>query len=620
MKKNIATFMSGLIHNCSRSRVRAIMAFCLLVVGSVWCGWGSGEAQYQDEYLVAVGSNKNSLSNEVENFKNTDTLRQSFLVRPQDPLAREVLLQYICLSSYYWAGSDAKITLNVYEGGINDNGILLYSEPLNLKRMVSETGFTFPEGISYHMVTDSFGEVDPDYSDIQYINTEGGLPLKVDSVYTFAIIADSISVRDYGFYCIDDDYSDGESGTPDRDIWFKLIGRVDSDADSGVVYENISTNSYFFDTYSHQFPDKLVGVGTTELIKITHSKAGSFAYEVENSSIVSLTVNQSAGTETVALYGLVEGKTRVFVKNGSDTLSYFYVSVKNRRRIDLSFSYINYPGEHDHPLRHSYTDVADKIIALYDSINVEIHFTDNGNLEYDWDFNNDSLSYTPDRIEAWSPIDSSIIPDQERYFSSLYIIRESKSLSDEKQSQTGGGTSRGMGSGDFPRAAYKRVHLNNVSHTVTSTLQHELGHNLGLTHYTKMNTMYYPTPYSDINLMKSGRSDSKIFGFQWDIVHQTIRECADNGEVYDDKTALETSDKKVVSSVVVTLRQNSLIVTGVSQGATVQLFNLRGQLLYSIKLENTNNKINLPSLSSQCVLSVVTDRGIVQQIKRIHLQ
>lgn len=118
------------------------------------------------------------------------------------------------------------------------------------------------------------------------------------------------------------------------------------------------------------------------------------------------------------------------------------MDVRKKKILEVSYSYIEYPGESTHSIK-SYMDTLSKtIIKTYDSINVDVRFTDNGILSYEWGFNGDSNSYTADRKEVWSPLDSNVIPDQLNYFSHLFSIRTNKDDS-YYGGTNGGGSSRG---------------------------------------------------------------------------------------------------------------------------------------------------------------------------------
>lgn len=559
---------------------------------------------YREQDLVKLPSTKKSISTEVCNFSDKDTIQQSFIIRPQDPLAEKVLLQYIFLSTYFWAGSGAELSLAIYEGDLSQKGALLFEKQFETLTPDVECGMTYPEGTRYFRLSDSLGPLDTLDTTASAFDSEG-LELTVGKQYTFAIIADSISERSFGFYKTTEEYPDGSCSDLDSDIWFKMSGKVDSRMDSTVQYSSHASNTLYFDTYSYIYPTKLLGENSTERVHISHPFVSSFSYLVENPTIVSVAKESDA----IALTGLAEGDTRIFITDGADTLSLFEVSVRKKRRIDVSLSYVKYPGELEHPMMSAFDEMTTEIAKTYDSINVDVHFVDKGIYEWDWDLNGDSSSYTVDYKETKSPVDSGVLTEMDEYFSNLYLIRDEKSDSSIKTGQNGGGSSMGMGSEDFPRAAYKRIHLNQTIQGIMSTLGHELAHNLGVSHYSQMNTMYYPTPNPEFNIMKTGRVAEKIYSFQWRQIHQTIQECFDNGEIYEDKTDLlqsspDTNNKKVTVNRI----QNKLRITGLSpENTMVQIFDLRGRELFNTILQEGMNLITLPQISNQVVSVVVKD-------------
>lgn len=569
--------------------------------------FGTLQSQYREQDLVTLSSKEGSISQEVLNFSDRDTLKQSFTIEPQDPLAREVLLQYIFYSTYFWAGTGAKLTLAIYEGDIDAQGALLFTKKFETTNPDIECGMTYPSGAQYFRLSDSLGALDTLDTTSSTFDSEG-LVLTVGKQYTFAIIADSIAERSYGFYTATDSYSSGQSSEEGKDIWFKMAGKVDSDMNSAIVFEKHNTNQLFFDTYSYHFPTKLVGVGTTEHIIISHPTVNSFTYHVEDPSIVSL---QDEGT-SLALEGKTEGDTRVFITDGDDTLSILFVSVKERRRIDVSLSYVKYPGELDHPMMSAFEDITKEITNTYDSINVTVHFVDKGIYEWDWDLNGDSSSYTADYKETKSPVDSGVLTEMDKYFSNLYLIRDEKSDTSIKTGQNGGGSSMGMGSDDFPRAAYKRIHLNQTIQGISSTLGHELAHNLGVSHYSQMNSMYYPTPNPELNIMKTGRQAENIYSFQWQQIHQTIQECYDNGEIYEDKTAINThSVTPLRQTIHVVHKNNTLFLSNLPEGKSrLRLYDLKGRLLLQQLVTEATTSLILPNtLGTQIVTTSIDHAG-----------
>jgi hypothetical protein len=128
-----------------------------------------------------------------------------------------------------------------------------------------------------------------------------------------------------------------------------------------------------------------------------------------------------------------------------------------------------------------------------------------------------------------------LIKDTLKYFSNLYILRQHKNDS-YIRGTNGSGTSFGFGSKVAPpRFALVRTHHDRTLSSLGSTLTHELGHNLGLVHYSSANSNYYDVPNEFLNLMKVGRTNNMLFGFQWDVVHSSIDYRTSKGENYDNR-------------------------------------------------------------------------------------
>lgn len=580
--------------------------------------FGGGPVQYFDSDLVTMGNDTNSISStNYMSFTTGDTIHQSFKVKPTDPNARSVLAQHLFLSRNWWSG-DGIVLLNFYEGE-GTSGTLIYSDTLDLQTPDGESGFLYPGSRTKYMaLSDKLSHLDTLDKSSSFFDTEG-ISLMADSTYTFAIIIESIEQinRDYGFgfYCTSQPYSEGESSNPYLDIWFKIAGKVDSDADPLVSYAQNSANKFDFDTSSFYFPSKIVGLSAPEIVQVSHPSK-SLSYEIESPSL--LTISETAGG--LSLNGLQEGSTRVFVKNGSDTLSFFKVDVLARKYLDVSFSYINYPGESNHSLRQAFDSISTFISDLYEEINVEVSMVNHGNIEWDWDLDGDGQSYDINQYEALSPIDSGVLVNMDDYFSNLYVLRFNKNDSYHGGSN-GAGSSNGWGSSDFPRAAYKRIHLFDNTYSIGSTLSHELAHNLGLGHYSQSNRMYYPTPNATSNLMKTGRSDNKIYAFQWNRIHETISEAKANGEDYSPEMTVDINHSHTHDLMSFHVNpQRKEVELNVSSGFTqIDVFDVSGQRVFSKIVPSNERKVKMPNLNSGAIYFFRVNSSSIQSTERHYI-
>ena len=107
--------------------------------------------------------------------------------------------------------------------------------------------------------------------------------------------------------------------------------------------------------------------------------------------------------------------------------SLFETANHPRRTIKLSYSYINYPVETTpNVLMGYYGGISSYISSVYSKANVGINWTDNGVLTYEWDLNGDGNSASADRVEEWSPMTANVIPNQNQFFSNVFMLRLNK--------------------------------------------------------------------------------------------------------------------------------------------------------------------------------------------------
>jgi hypothetical protein len=201
----------------------------------------------------------------------------------------------------------------------------------------------------------------------------------------------------------------------------------------------------------------------------------------------------------------------LWVKAGSSVVGCVKLMAFPQRAMALSYSYVQYPGESDHALKHSSAAITSYISSVYAKANVAVYWTDNGILTHEWDANADGSSYDDAYAEQWSPLTAGVLPNQNAYFSNVFMLRFNKD--DAFVGGTnGGGTSMGSGPVESVRGALVRCHLTRPASQFASTLAHEVGHNLGLSHASNPN-----------NLMTVGRNVDGLWAPQWTIIHNTLK-------------------------------------------------------------------------------------------------
>ena len=479
--------------------------------------FGSHNVQYNSQDLISISCADSAVSDQRQNLTETTKIKQSFILRSNDVNAKLVKLERIFFS--YWNTNTTSANLNIYEGDISSIGNLLHTQELTKEYIDPETGFQVPKA-SWP---------------IKFIHLNKNLVLDLNKKYTFEIEVTDATDSYVGFYFLAaDDYADGKSNIENKDFWFKMQGQIDSDTDTEILFLQDPSNDFYFDTYSHQFPEKLIGLFDSETIILKTSKVGNLNYLIEDESIAKIiNTTKLESEEKVKILGLLPGNTTLFILNGADTISHIKLAIYKKKVLNISYQYFKFPGETEFKQVNACDDIMTTVQAIYDSCNVVINYTNQGIITYDWDLNGDNLSYDTKRLEMKSC--QTLIKDTLKYFSNLYILRQHKDDS-YIRGTNGSGTSFGFGSKVAPpRFALVRTHRDRTLSSLGSTLTHELGHNLGLVHYSSANSNYYDVPNEFLNLMKVGRTYNMLFGFQWDVVHSSIDYRASMGETYDNR-------------------------------------------------------------------------------------
>lgn len=351
--------------------------------------------------------------------------------------------------------------------------------------------------------------------------------LDFDTSYEVRMTLVTCGARTYGggpsiqLFAPANGYADGALASG-GDLWFESRGSASIPVFPQLVVTADAANRFFYDgdtanadSSSHdKLKGKLLGLtGPAEKLVFTHPAAwGPLFFSVENTSHATAAAGTRSGTaDTFQLSGVAEGDTMLWVKSGTSVVAYIKLMSFPQRPVPLSYTYVQYPGESNHALKGASAEIMAYISAVYAKANVAIQWTDNGVITHEWDANGDGNSFAEDYSEVWSPIDDAVLPNMNAYFSNVFMLRYNKD-DNYLGGSNGGGTSMGYGPGDPPRGANVRCHLLRPASQFASTLAHEVGHNLGLGHTNITN-----------NMMDVGRAEDGLWGWQWTIIHNTLK-------------------------------------------------------------------------------------------------
>lgn len=289
--------------------------------------------------------------------------------------------------------------------------------------------------------------------------------------------------------------------------------------DFGVGIKSAINNKFVFDPgYALPFPEKLLDPSskTPEQLIFDMSALSEkhITFSVVNEEIASIKVEKAGDIATLEIYALNEGETYLHVKAGGELVATVGLHAYSSVDIPVSFREVKMPGL---PITLSrYDEVAEYLRELYKPLNINLAFNYLGVEEFDWQSNGNTGYVIP-------PPEGN-----EKYFSNLYIFGDDHE-GNLMPCRGGNGSS---GSYEQSHYGFKGVSRYCNTNAAIATLAHELGHNLSLSHYSSQQgsaDALLPNEY--LNLMKTGRDDTKVFGFQWRIVHQKLQQLIAQGSL-----------------------------------------------------------------------------------------
>lgn len=470
---------------------------------------GNSQTTYNSQYIV----NMPDELGERYTFQTSNKIQQSFRLNMDDKNAVKATIKYLFLNADAWEGPDKdQLKINFYDGTIDNIGTLVYTQPYAWDYPPTALGFVYPT------------------NNTRFYPITGNLELEPGKDYVLEIEAPAnYTYPTFGFKTVESDL--GSCNLGDRDIWMKFYGSVSSDTDPTITINNEDPSDYQLDVYSRMFPTKLLNKYEPSNLFVNSSLSGNLQYHSSDESILKVEIlQQETGVkDKIELMGLKQGSAFIYITNQNDTISHIKADITNKEVVTVSFQYFNYPGETQHSFMTAYSNITQEIVDVYDFANVYLDFTDQGVIEFEWDLDGDGDSYEPDASESYALKDA--VPNASDYFSNLFMYRVNKTDSYFGGSN-GGGSSFGFGELDSaPRFGWVALHLFRTEFSLAETVGHELAHNFGLSHYSDNQSLVIDVPNDLTNIMKTGRMENLFYGFQWNIIHNTINYVKTQGEL-----------------------------------------------------------------------------------------
>lgn len=302
-------------------------------------------------------------------------------------------------------------------------------------------------------------------------------------------------------------------------LWLKLVGNVSSLNRGIEVITQDPANTLAFDPgLANPLKSKLLSSsGGSEALIVDKTTAGTpLTYQILNPTLAEVAVTTGSTSDRLVLSGKQPGITALQVWSAGMLVDTVRLVVVTPKILRLSYSYIAYPAETQNLMWTNHAAITNAITQNYARYNLSVRWQDLGALVYEWDLNGDGDSYDPNYTEVQAPITMGVIPNQTSVFSNVYTLRRWKSV--ESCNSNGNGSSIGFGPTDVPpRAAFRSGCPNTTIQNYHWTLTHELGHNLGLSHYAGAD------PNASANFMVVGtRYAPRYFDAQWQTLHATL--------------------------------------------------------------------------------------------------
>ncbi|WP_410499501.1 immunoglobulin-like domain-containing protein [Chitinibacter sp. S2-10] len=332
------------------------------------------------------------------------------------------------------------------------------------------------------------------------------LALLTDKEYVFTVRYDAGSTQGFARVA-------GSS-----DLWLQLGGTETVSVNAYGDIESDHSNLLAYDPgYSlNSGKSKLLSTtGADETLLVNRfPNAPALYYTVENPAVASLLVTPGSSTDRLTLSGLQAGETNLQIWANGVVVDAVRLIVTRPKAVRLSYSYVAFPGEQITHLMSDNAAITASITRNYAPYNIAVSWVDNGVLTFNW--NLDGSGDSASNRQQETPFTHGIIPNQSAVFSNVFMVRRYTSTS--PCSPTGSGSSLKSGANDMPpRAAFRSACTSSHPEDSGMTLSHEVGHNLGLSHYASADVN------SMANFMTSGvRRDPGFFAYQWRTIHNTL--------------------------------------------------------------------------------------------------
>lgn len=436
-------------------------------------------------------------------------MTQSFMLRSALPIEQTVEIDHVFLKQYFWAGKNSDIQFLIKDP---QTQTIFVQQPLQMINMDPRSGVVQADGS-------------------RALKLAHPIYLKLNTPYEMVF---QMNAADHPFslYHTNEDYPDGENDQG-LDIWFKVLGQANWLDYQAVSITSHTDNALIFDPgwATPQVAKMLNSLGEAESLIINKlQKDLNLRYSLSHPDHVLMQVTPCALQDVITLQGLTPGTRYLNVYHNSQLIQQVALHVTLQHSLSLSFSYIAYPGERDHDNMRSFERIKADFTSVFNPLNIQFNWHDNGVLIFDRDLNQDGASYTPQYDEMMSPMNHNILPNMDQYFSNVYLFRTNKN-DNYAGGCNGGGSSYAASGQTAPRLAYKSVHFFQSVECLAPTLMHEVAHNLGLSHYSSANTDAIDVSNPYLNLMKTGRDEQNVFAFQWAIIHQTIERLKREGSL-----------------------------------------------------------------------------------------